>query len=88
VTGANGPEWSFEDLDVERGEGGVVVPFPRGGRDGQRRGDVRWTFATSVRWVGDSEGEWLRHELASVLRDLLAWAREDITRGAGEKRAA
>lgn len=74
---ANRPEWSFGS-DAKRDEGGVVLPFPPGGRDGQRRSDTRWTFTTSVRWVGDAEGEWLRRELASVLRDLLTWAREDI----------
>lgn len=28
--------------------------------------------------MGGDEGAWLRHELAIVVQDLLAWAHEDI----------
>lgn len=89
---ANRPDWRVAGLDAAREEAAIVLPFPAGGRDGQRRSDTRWAFTTSVRWVGGAEGDWLRRELARVLRDLLAWAREDMTGDAvhdtGEERAA
>ncbi len=64
--------------DSATDEGGRVIPFPRGGRDGIHRADGRWDFRTEVRWVEGAEGEWLRHELADVLRDVLVWARNDL----------
>ena len=92
MTAANHPEWSVAGSDKGRDEGGLVLPFPPGGRDGQRRSDARWRFAASVRWVSAAEGEWLRRELAGVLRDLLVWAQEDMVGdeadSSGEERAA
>ena len=45
-----------------------------------RRGrDEGWEVTTAIRRVGGTEGEWLRRELAGVVRELLAWAREDMT---------
>lgn len=55
-----------------------VIAFPRGGRDGRDHGEVDWTFITDVRWVDGSDGEWLRKELAGVVRELLVWASEDM----------
>lgn len=60
-------------------EGGRIIPFPPCGRDGLRNTDQRWSFVTEVRWVDGVEGEWLRHQLAGVLQDLLEWARDDMT---------
>ena len=91
MTDANRPDWRITGSDAALEEAGVVLPFPSGGRDGQRRGDTRWAFTTSLRSVDGAEGEWLRRELARALRDLLAWAREDMTsvvHGTGEERAA
>lgn len=80
------------DETREENEGGRIVPFPSGGRDGPWQGQARWVFTTEVRGIGGAEGQWLRHELAGVVRDLLTWARDDLTGSGiddeGEKRAA
>lgn len=92
VTSADRPERRDTGPGSGRDEGGRVLPFPPGGRDGLRRAEAGWTFTTNVRWIGGTEGEWLRRELASVLRDLLAWARDDmagdVVQDDGEERAA
>lgn len=62
-----------------------VIPFPRGGRDGRNHHDVDWTFTTDVRWVDGAEGDWLRKELAGVVRELLVWASDDMTNSEGEE---
>ncbi|TWE27585.1 hypothetical protein [Prauserella muralis] len=41
--------------------------------------------------MGGADGEWLRRELAGVLRELLTWARDDMTgdfQNDGEEQAA
>jgi hypothetical protein len=78
MTSGSDPQRSDDRSDVERDEGGLVLPFPLGGRDGRQQSDASWTFTTKVSWVGAAEGMWLRRELASVLRDLLGWARQDM----------
>lgn len=60
--------------------GRVVVPLPRGRRDAARSGDDRWEFRTEVRRIAGTEGAWLRQELAAVIRDLLVWAHDDLSR--------
>jgi len=62
----------------EPDEGGRVIPFPRVGRGPVMRDDRDWTFTTEVCWVDGAEGSWLRDELAGVVRDLLAWAHNDM----------
>jgi hypothetical protein len=51
-----------------------------------------WTFTTEIDWVDGAEGEWLRHELAVVVRALLVWAWDDMSSGGApqheEKRRA
>lgn len=92
MTAANPPARKNVTAASERDEGGRVIPFPPGGQEGLRPGTGRWTFTTDVRWVGGAEGEWLRRELGGVVRDLLAWARDDMAaeefHGGEEKRAA
>jgi hypothetical protein len=55
-----------------------VIPFPPGGRDGRNHSQADWPFTTNVRWVDGAEGEWLCKELASVVRELLLWACDDM----------
>ncbi|MFD2400062.1 hypothetical protein ACFSVJ_29200 [Prauserella oleivorans] len=41
--------------------------------------------------MGGADGKWLRRELAGVLRELLTWARDDMTgdfENDGEEQAA
>ena len=66
--------------DAAAGEPDVakVIPFPLGGRDGRKHSQPDWVFATDIRWVDGAEGEWLRKELASVVRELLVWACDDM----------
>lgn len=73
-----------DEAAVHESELAEVIPFPRGGRDGRNHGDVDWTFITDVRWVGGPDGEWLRKELAGVVRELLVWASEDMTNSEDE----
>ena len=91
VTRSDRPlETGDEDVPTPKpGDGGRVIPFPRGGHGPLRRDDRDWMFTTEVRWVDGTEGEWLRHELVGVVRDLLAWAHDDMDgRHADERRAA
>ncbi len=55
-----------------------VIPFPPGGRHGRNPSQADWAFTTDVRWVDGAEGEWLRKELASVVRELLVWASAEM----------
>jgi len=92
MTAADRPNPADDVSGTGRDEGGRVIPFPPGGRDGLQKSHRRWRFTADVRRVDGTEGDWLRHELARVLRDLLTWAHEDMTGdGAqhdGEERAA
>lgn len=91
MNSAPSPDWGAAESEPVPADSGVVLPFPRGAPDGHRS-DIRWTFTTSIRWINDTEGEWLRRELATVLRELLTWAREDmnadVAQFAMEERAA
>ena len=78
MTGADRPLRRDNAADPVCDEGGRVIPFPRGGRHGVQRDDDRWTFTTEVHLVDGPESKWLRRELAGVLRDLLAWADDDM----------
>lgn len=55
-----------------------AIPFPPGGCGGRNRNQADWAFTTDVRWVDGAEGEWLRKELAGVVRELLLWACDDM----------
>lgn len=90
TTGADRPNRTDDTSRSENDEGGCVIPFQSGGRDGLRQSQVRWVFTTDVRRVGGAKGDWLRHELAGVVGDLLVWACDDMTDGGhdeGEERA-
>jgi hypothetical protein len=56
-------------------EGGNVVPLPLA-----NDGDQPWRFASDIRLIGGTEGEWLQKEIAGVVRDLLLWAHQDMHR--------
>jgi hypothetical protein len=58
---------------------GTVIPFPQATRNPNKHRTERWKLAVDVRGVGGAEGEWLRRELAAVVRELLLWAREDLS---------
>lgn len=77
------PELVFDDHTVDgpgRDQRAQVVPFPPSGRGPGRHGGDQWDFRTEVHHVGGTEGAWLRQELAAVIRDLLVWAHEDMSR--------
>jgi hypothetical protein len=77
MTGSNQPPEKEQPTGPGSDEGRRVIPFPRRGQDQDTAGDP-WKFRTEVRSVGGAEGEWLRHELTGVLRDLLVWAYNDV----------
>jgi hypothetical protein len=77
MTSSNQPPDKEQPTGRGSDEGGRVIPFPRSGQDTDTPGDP-WEFRTEVRSVGGAQGEWLRHELTDVLRDLLAWAHNDV----------
>lgn len=90
MTGAGSSHRANRAAGRGHGEGGQIIPFPRGG-DGVPLDDDRWEFRTEVHWVGGADGKWLRRELAGVLRELLTWARDDMTgdfENDGEEQAA
>jgi hypothetical protein len=74
VTGLNHRHNEVEPEPPEA-EGGSVVPFAR-----PDHSDRSWCFASDVRFIGGTEGEWLQKEIAGVVRDLLLWAHQDMHR--------
>jgi hypothetical protein len=81
VTAADRPRRTHATSGPGRGKDRRDVACPPGKPDSRQRRENRWELDSEVRWVGGSEGDWLRHELAGVLRDLLGWAREDMNGG-------
>ena len=59
-----------------------VIQFPHGRRAAAIEAQRQWEFSTAVHEARGAEAAWLAAELATVLRDLLAWAREDRELGA------
>lgn len=86
MTAADRPRRTHATSGPGRGKDRRGVPFPPGRSDSDQRRENRWELNSEVRWVGGSEGDWLRHELAGVLRDLLDWARDDMNGGDADDR--
>lgn len=59
-----------------------VIQFPHGRRAAAIEAHRQWEFDAAVHEARSAEAVWLAGELATVLRDLLAWAREDRELGA------
>jgi hypothetical protein len=78
MTDANDEQTNFTDEDGCR-----IIPFPlhrRGLRDADRG---KWSFSTNVHAVTGSDAEWLRDQLARLVKDLLVWARADLEGATG-----
>jgi hypothetical protein len=63
--------------DPEKGRAGRpdnVVPFAQPGCD-----DKPWVFTSDGRHVDGAEAVWLQKELAKAVRNLLLWARKDMS---------
>lgn len=74
ATSASQPQSAITSTPDGRGD---VIPFPCHGVPMGSVSSDRWEFQTEVRYVDGSEADWLRRELAAVLRALLVWARDD-----------
>jgi hypothetical protein len=86
VTAADRPRRTHATSGPGRGKDRRGVGCPPGRPDSRQRRENRWELNNEVRWVGGSEGDWLRQELAGVLRDLLDWAHEDMNGGGADDR--
>ena len=80
MTGPDRLEWNDTTPPRNDDSDRVVVPLPRRRSDAARLGEGHWEFHTDIRWIAGAEGTWLRQELAAVIRDLLIWAHDDISR--------
>ncbi|WP_410634380.1 hypothetical protein [Amycolatopsis sp. cmx-4-83] len=59
-----------------------VIQFPHGRRAAAIEAQRQWEFSAVVHEARGAEAAWLAAELGTVLRDLLAWAREHRELGA------
>jgi hypothetical protein len=78
MTGPNRPPRRTDQTGPGRAHAGRVEAVHL--RPRARGSEVDWGFVAEVGWIGGAEGEWLRGELAAVVRDLLLWARDDQLR--------
>jgi len=64
-----------------RGRVDAAGPGRRARHRGGSGGGEHWRFITRVRRVDGAEGEWLRRELAAVVRDLAVWCWHEVPGG-------
>lgn len=77
MTADDGPaRTNFEPRSTD--DDRYVIPLPPRGDDRCHNSGHGWSYTTEIQWVGGQEGDWLRRELAGVLRNLLVWARDDL----------
>lgn len=78
MTGARRPHDRHDGAGPGRARRDRAVWSSRDHRD-RGPGVEQWQFITEVRPIDGAEGQWLHRELAVAVRELLVWAREDMS---------